>query len=470
MMLIRKFLNLFLLTIIMFALSACKDTASTLPSVIASTPEPNNTYTFARSSQVEVPITFTSTGNQTSNLNVNLSDLPPGWSVQDSTSQSFNCATVSSSGTSCQLDLLFTAQTLLSNTSLTLNYSYGSVNNVLPPQNGSITIPYSVIKPTFTYVSNPRTNSLTKCILNPMDGSFLNCEIAAQNLSSISAISSQTPNNSLVAINYYGDSSENTSLWQCIPDANGNIPVACSLQNNVFPNGTFNSSSITFQAFLNNSYAYISNYPSTLVRCNVSTSGSLSGCSNITSVQGLSYPTDIAFLTLGSSNPTTYSYISQPNNNGINLCTVSSDGGTFSNCSLTDTTDFPPSVNTWGITFHNFNNINYAYVTTHAGSQDAIKQCRVNDTTGQLYGCVTTGNSFSGLAYRGSNQAVSFQNVNNTVYAYIPSAEQDGFISPGFVTKCTVDSNTGNLNQCEQINDQTNLFSPGTIAFIDSNS
>jgi hypothetical protein len=108
---------------------ATNDTAVT-PSVAASVNTVINGST-------PVPIAFTSSdGHALTNLTVNISALPVGWSATTST---FTCATVTT-GNGCLLNLTF-APTTASSGTLTLGYTY--TNNAGTAKSGTITIPYA---------------------------------------------------------------------------------------------------------------------------------------------------------------------------------------------------------------------------------------------------------------------------------------------------------------------------------------
>ena len=90
-------------------------------------------------STITVSFTFTTDdGNPATGfvLTSDLSALPPGWS---SASTSFTCPTVST-GTGCQLDLVYSPTTVASGT-LSLTYSYA--DNSGTPKTGSVSVSYS---------------------------------------------------------------------------------------------------------------------------------------------------------------------------------------------------------------------------------------------------------------------------------------------------------------------------------------
>lgn len=134
------------------SLTACYDASSgSNVSNLVNADLVQTSYTGTVDATTDVPITFTTNTGTATNLSVDLSSLPSGWS-KSTKPNSFSCASVTSSGTGCQLDLSYTPTQLTPTSTLSLSYSYVASDGTA--KTGVVDIIYSAVNPTFAFIPN----------------------------------------------------------------------------------------------------------------------------------------------------------------------------------------------------------------------------------------------------------------------------------------------------------------------------
>ena len=331
-------------------------------------------------------------------------------------------------------------------TSISNGYCIFSASNTTPAtinlNNNS-----SVKSPRFAYVSSYDSAQLTLCSV-AADGTFSNCN----------SLSGPGPNNNpantfgapeSVAVNnvgtfayiadYYSGvlqcsiNSSNGSLSNCAVTANDGPTIFEPESINLNPNGTF---------------AYIGNYSSStaLIKCSVnSVTGNLNNCVNTTE-NTFNYPTNVVYASSGNK-----AYVGNFDHTYVYLCDLNSANGDLSNCSASPSSS-TPNYYSFGIAPNLNSTILYI-----SGYNVAVK-CPIDATNDELTGCTTTGYAPGGALYSFNETYGLTVNAAGTL-AYIVSD------SPDKVTKCNIDTASGDLTNCVSVGSSYNA-SPLNLAFL----
>ncbi len=344
------------------------------------TTDDNVIYTQSPSGQVNatvngggaaVTVTFTTDdGQPATGLSLSgLGSLPGDWSGPSS----FSCATVSS-GTICQLSLIYAPTTVDSGT-ISLGYQYDSDSG--SAKSGTVNISYAATMP-HLYVAN-LFSVLYECALGS-GGSLSSCVATPASGGSASPAGIAFDGATVYVTDFYA----------------GNVDL-CSVNSD----GSFSNCGVALSGLtspwalaIGNGYLYITSDNGTghTVYCQIGTNGALSGCSNTAS--GLNLVNGIA---VGGG----YAYLSG-NSNNVDVCTVNSDGS-LTGCAATGSGfDDPQFVTLSG---------GYAYVGNQQSSTVAV--CTIG-TGGTLTGCANSpvGNMPNGIAVYGNDAYVSDDNDN----------------------------------------------------------
>jgi DNA-binding beta-propeller fold protein YncE len=259
------------------------------------------------------------------------------------------------------------------------------------------------------YVTNEAGNSISLCYIAPITGVLKNCNIAAANdvILAPEAVAMNPARTILYVANVNG------SVAYCQINSQTGALSACQNTGNNFskPDGIVITP--------DNAYAYVSNITSNSVSvCTVdATSGALSGCTP--TGFGFDIPSDIAINSAG-----THVYVTNFNNSSIVPCEIGSGG------LLTCTTATNGFFNPEGITLLDLpTGVTKAYVTNFGNN--TVSFCTVSGAS--ITDCKTTDGTFVGLGNIGFNSAGTT--------GYLPSSALS-------VSKCTVNSTTGELSDC----------------------
>jgi hypothetical protein len=211
--------------------------------------------------------------------------------------------------------------------------------------------------------------------------------------------------------NLFGYVSDYTNtLWQCPMDlTTGGFGGSCTALTNTPPfEGTF---TVTFATFSGNTFAYVSDSNNILWQCPVNMStGDFSGsCVALTNSPGFAYTTAVTFETFSGN---TYAYVSDFSST-LWQCPVDTTTGGFSG-SCTALTNTPAFGLTGNTVFKTFSGQTFAYV---ADDNDAILwRCPVNTTTGGFTGSCT---ALTNVPDFGFVSAIDFETFSGNTYVYI---------------------------------------------------
>jgi hypothetical protein len=336
-----------------------------------------------------VNVTFT-TDNSTAtalSLTTALNSLPAGWT---STASNFACSTVVSSGNACQLPLVYSPGSVTSGT-LTLQYAY--INNAGVASTGNVNIPYAstaddnvvgTVSPSGTVnAATSTTQSVTVTFTTDDGNTGTDLSIANSGTGGIGSLPAGW-SVSGGASSFACDSIDTGTGCQLAlsyaptaPDT-GTVTLNFSYLSN---SGATKTGTVSIPYAATVAHVYVAQYGPGLSVCTGGTT--LSGCS---STGGLSDATGIAFY--GS-----YAYVSQFGSS-VSVCAVADDG-TLSNC--TSTGDGFTDVTQLAVqgTYLYGANANYPGQVTY---------CAINTSDGTLSNCAataanTSANGVSGIAF-----------------------------------------------------------------------
>lgn len=175
----------------------------------------------------------------------------------------------------------------------------------------------------------------------------------------------------------------------------------------------------------------------TIKACHVDEKGNLTACFN-TSAQPLSRP---QALTLNATGNIAYivdaPFGNIPNAPGFLLqCTLDSTTYDLTNCVATDP---PPSpvYKPQDIILNSSNTL--AYIPNGVDSTADVAKCQIDSNTGAINSCVDSGADLSSLCGNTANEAMVFNSEQTLAYITCTA---------GYVIKCEVDANNGNLSGC----------------------
>lgn len=423
-----------------------------------SDPNPTNTVTgtpsqFAYSTAVNTTInptiTFNSNGGTASNLNMSLANLPRGW-TQVGGGTTFQCNSISTTGSACQLQLQYSPSFAVSNTSLTLNYTYNMAGG--GAASGSVTFSYAATGTSnnFAYVADDGVpGNVYSCLLNSTGG-MTGCEktpassAPSWNPTSITFATPSGGSKNAYVTSVQDLSPTNNNIQQCSINADGTFgtcsTTTMTYNNSGTPTAITQMKALAFNTAGNGTtYAYIPAESITLGtglwQCSFA-SGAFSNCSQ-TGTFGLfqlGAASNIQFATVGSA---VFAYVLDQTNKHVFYCGVNNDG-TLGTCTATGSgvgTD-----GTWvpvNIAFNTAGDGNqYAYVTDSV-SPGHVWQCPVAPS-GSLGTCTASGFT---IPTDTTPAGISFNTTAGTTYAYISVTG----ILGGIAYQCSL-NNDGSIN------------------------
>lgn len=413
-------------------LIGCQDQATAISNLVNANLE-QNSYIDVVGSNTLVPVTFTTNTGTASNLSMDLSSLPPGWGKQISGS-TFTCNNVQSSGTSCQLNLIYVPKQVTSNEVLSLTYTYTASDGT--PKSGTINITYSAVNPPFAFIPNEGNGTVYGCMLSTSGteaGTFSSCNpnIDGANIDSPTSMALFTATTGTEYAYIPNNNSGEVAL--CMVDTATGTLSNCQ---ETPPSTTFaNPQSISIASLTGGTFAYVMT-PSTLYRCDVNPStAALDNCNLLGSYDNGTSVT----LHENSAGTALFAYIldasSSFGNGNLTKCTVDQTDGTFGSCSL-EASSLPEAKG--HLAFYTGNNSTFVYFINDFNGT-TVAQYTVNGTDGSLSNATTTG------TISANSQNVTVQTVNGTTYAYIPDSINEA------ITRCTVSPSTGSFSQCDQL-------------------
>jgi hypothetical protein len=368
--------------------------ASTTNDNVVGTPSLSGTLGVQVGGSQAITVTFTTDdGNTASQLAMDLSALPAGWS--SSPSNSFACANVNT-GNDCQLSLLY-APTSAAMGTLMLSFSY--ISNSGATKSGSVSLPY-LASVHHLYIAD--LTDVFYCTLNG-DGTLSGCAVTGSGIAEPQGIAvdgdrvyvADYANNTIFLCAIATDGSlancastgSNFNYPQNIAIQGGRLyvtnglntatPTICTIANDGTLTGCVATSGLsgTDGVAATSSYAYLSVPGSNAVYvCAVANDGTLSGCA----ATGSGFSNDTGVTLSGA-----YAYITDRDNGLVDVCSVNANG-TLSSCSGSAVSPVPEYVLIAG---------SRAYVADH---YDHIYLCSVG-TNGGLSGCAVSdgGGSFN---------------------------------------------------------------------------
>jgi len=405
-----------------------------------------------------VTVTFT-TDNSTAtalSLTTALNSLPAGWT---STASNFSCSTVVSSGNGCQLALTYSPGSVTSGT-LTLQYAY--VNNAGVASTGNVNIPYAAtaddnvvgtVSPSGTLNAVTSTTQSVTVTFTTDDGNTgTDLSIANSGTGGIGSlpagwsVSGGASSFACASINT-GTGCQLALTYAPTAPATGTVTLNFSYLSN---SGATKTGTVSIPYAATVVHVYVAQYGPGLSVCTGGTT--LSGCA---STGGLNHATGIAFY--GS-----YAYVSQFGSS-VSVCAVAGDG-TLSSCTSTGSgfTDVT-KLSVQGTQLYGAN----------ANNPGKVTYCAINTSDGTLSNCAVTAantdsNGVSGVAvgptyaYVGSSSLApsvctvnvdgSLTNCTTTSAGHSSDlALSDGFVylagGNGTVQSCPVNSD-GTLGAC----------------------
>ncbi len=417
-------------------LTACNGDVTTNNTVAGTTAA--SSFSTGAGTTVNVPMTFnTSTGSATQLSITNQASFPVGWSIPGATT----CQTITNSGTTCQINFVYSPTEPIATSSFTVAYSYYSSGGSL--QTGTETINYSATTnaPGFAYVTDSG-GSLHSCTVSSSNGTFSNCATTPSSsapwgvLNPPSGIAFASPTGS-TAYAYVADHTTNVDghVRQCQVNSNGTL----SNCNDALPGGeVWVPNDLAISTVNGNDYAYVTSNllgAGAVFLCSFSnTTGAFAHCGlqlAANSLEGV-LPNAIAF---GDSGGKTYAYIADSTNEKVFRCGLKSDAS-LDSCAVTPSSGAPlwtPNDVTTAI----INGTTYGYVADNDGS---IYQCTLN-SNGTFNTCTATAPA-SPASWVPSS--IHIRSVNDTTYAYVTATVGSFFHE---VYQCTLNTN-GTLNTC----------------------
>ncbi|MFI4919110.1 MAG: hypothetical protein ACHP65_06105 [Legionellales bacterium] len=288
-------------------------------------------------------------------------------------------------------------------TPLSNGYCSFSVSNT---KNASIYCrPSSLSK--WAYVSDLSSN-LWQCPINSTSGEFTTaCTALTNSPAFVSTVGTVLNTFAGTTYAYIGDNSP--ILWQCpINTTTGTFSAPCvALTNTTSFAVTFGA---TFNTFAGTTYAYVSDFSSTLWQCPINaTTGEFSGsCAALTNTSAFTRILGVTFNTFAG---TTYAYVSDSSDT-LWQCPINTATGGFSAActALTNTTSFAYSTN---VTFNTFAGTTYAYVSDDS---DTLWQCPINTATGGFSAACT---ALTNVISFFETTDMTFDSFAGTTYAYV---------------------------------------------------
>lgn len=459
---IKRGLHAVFLAVLALGLSACFDGGSPANNTVSANLA-QTSYTTTVGQAITIPVTFNTNTDVASGLYVDLSSLPSGWTLEGGGSF-FSCPTISSSGTGCQMDLIYDPTAVTPTSTLSLNYSYENNNGYI--ENSQFSITYSATAGIFAYVVNQHGGtgnaaSVSLCSVSGT-GALTDCQytIGSGLSSSPISIATNTTSGTPYAYILYGATPPN--ITQCTINSTTGALSGCSSYE---PSGSTNFTEdggftgITFETFSGTTYAYIAgNYYDS--QCTLATSGNIGriqtcGTGTDTSSPGGFFP-NINSIAFGTTDSTTYVYSAAPSDpNLVYSCPMTSAGlfpSSFSSCT---SNSFTTTVTDGVAVATAQNGTTYAYVPTGT----AVLQCPINSN-----GTITsTSCSTLGSLEVTAPSKINIEAVGSTNYAYVIDSTNSQIASCPIQTNgsfgtCTV--NTGSGGGAFATPESVNFFTP----------
>ena len=208
-------------------------------------------------------------------------------------------------------------------------------------------------------------------------------------------------------------SNDSETTFKCTIESDGSLGSSCS------NNGAFYSPiGVALYTINNSTYAYITNsdYDISVSKCTVSSSGDVSGCSEITNSDFVS--------PFGITAANGYVYVTNESHNGIIQCAINTDDGNLENCGSIDLLNNPRGVIT---------NDNFLYIANKDG--DLLTQCSLSSEDGGLNTCQLIG---QGLGF---SQPIGVTKNNGNLLVVNSGTS---------VSTCPILPGDGTISQCTQ--------------------
>jgi uncharacterized protein YbdZ (MbtH family) len=389
-------------------------------------------------------------------LTTALNALPAGWT---STAASLTCASVSTSGSTCQLPLSYAPSTVGSGT-LTLNYGY--TNNAGLAAAGTVSIPYAstahdtvsgAISPAGTLgVAVNATQSVTVTFTTSdgnVAGGLAIASSGSGGLGSLPAGWSVTGGATSFACSSISTGAGCALGLTYAPTAaaSGSLALNFSYVDNA---GTAQNGTVDIAYIATAQHAYVSDNQNGVYICSITgTTGALTGCQ--TTGGGFSGAWSVAFFSGSTAN---YAYVVDGQRANVYLCTVNDDGTLSTSCTNQTNQNaafsYPEQLTVVGASLY------VADQATLSGGE--VTQCAINAVDGTLSNCSASGSGgdliyASGVTLDGS-------------FAYVATDNNGLYI-------CGVDSTDGSLTTCtaattsgSSVGNTWTLAVSGAVAYI----
>ncbi len=288
----------------------------------------------------------------------------------------------------------------------------------------------------YAYVTNALTNTVETCDVDSGSGNLTSC--ASSSLLSTDILIDITQQSFSGSDYLYVADAVQESILQCKIDSTtietANIYCIDSGTAGVFSNPP---SSVTFQVVNGTTYGYVNEPESGIVwQCTVNTStGQFTGCVDSGPI-GFEAP---YVTTLGTVNSVLYAYVSDVDFDTVWQCEVDAVTGALCDCTNAAQNIGDPLDSPIGVSFQTFAGTSYVYVGELVNGD--IQKCTLNATTGLFTACVD-----SGASALNQPAAFEFKTINSNLYIYIPNL--DPTVMTPFLTKCLVNTTTGQFSAC----------------------
>ena len=403
-----------------------------------------------------ITVNFTADSDVASGLTLTtaLNSLPVGWT---SAATSLTCASVTTSGSACQLPLSYAPAAVGSGT-LTLNYSY--TNNAGSSVSGTVSIPYaSTVHDTVSGAVSPSgtvgvlvgASQAVTVVFTTSDGNTASgLAIASGGSGGIGSLPSgwsvagAATTFACSSISSGAGCSLNLS-YAPVAGGSGTLELDFSYFDNA---GAAQSGTVSIAYAATALHAYVSDSNSGLYMCSVDpTTGTLANCQT---TGGFTGAWSVAFFIGSSGN---YAYVVDGQRTHLYLCTVNSDG-TLSSCAIQGSNySFPEHVTVSGLTLY------MADQGSPGGGE--VTLCAINSMDGSLSACFVTA-SAGGLNYA---SGVTLGNG----FGYVET-DNNGLFT------CAYDSATGLLTSCavaatsSTVSNAWNIVISSGVAYVANSS